>query len=419
MSNVYVYTIFEKEGGRPCCTGIKIGETVRIFDLFRISAKRPLITINKRIESVTSILLKAHHSHNKIIISDFKNHLIPFSLPLVPELYDVYDLHLPTIKSSGSEEIDANNIKTILNKMSKAPLREYHKIIANAGVVYQYLQDSGLHVNYDHVYPVWARETVTGRSRCTGFSIQGYNGHVKVRTGGCSDTTHLLQFDWVSADARVAALLSKDTAALDSFNESDPYQLLADKVGINRESAKLALIRAIYSLDFSAEIQELFPTLCDWINNCKVSAEAGRPLMTMLGRQFKIGNVSTIMSGVISGTLAHAMQMVIRRIWEILPDRLVSDIHDSVIITAKKEEIGALVDLVIPIMARPFAGVLADSPLFPLKINVGVLWQKWDVLLATYRKSGLEYVKKSQRAKSETDQGEGTTTPSSSQEIED
>jgi len=94
------------------------------------------------------------------------------------------------------------------------------------------------------------------------------------------------------------------------------------------------------------------------------------------------------------GSVAHAMQLTIRKVWERLGHRLLMEGHDSLVVTASPDagEIKATISAVVPIMLHPFQDVLPDNPAFPLKVSIGKRWKKWK-LYATYRQSGVEYAK--------------------------
>jgi hypothetical protein len=85
------------------------------------------------------------------------------------------------------------------------------------------------------------------------------------------------------------------------------------------------------------------------------------------------------------------MQAVIRKIWELIDDRLIAEIHDSLVICSRKDpkSIRNAIDVVAPIMLYPFKDVLDDNPSFPLRVSIGKTWKKW-VPYLTYRESGVE-----------------------------
>jgi hypothetical protein len=105
MSDLYVFTIFESDGGRPRCTGVKAGDKIKIYDLFRPGARKIIGTINQHINIIRSLFIRANNKGHRIVTSDFKNHLAAFGLPLELRPYNVYDLHLPDVRPTDTARV--------------------------------------------------------------------------------------------------------------------------------------------------------------------------------------------------------------------------------------------------------------------------------------------------------------------------
>jgi hypothetical protein len=404
MSDLYIYTIFEKDGGRPRCTGIKAGDRVQIYDLYRPGARKLIGVINQHKALIRDLIVKASHKGLRIVTSDFKNHIRAFELPLERRVYNVYDLHMPDFKPLDSPTRDAELLKKLLEKMSKHRLKDYHKVYANAAVVYQDLENRGLINNFEQVKPIWSQKTFAGRSKTTGFNVQGFTDHHRLMPPGAGDKDVLVHFDWISADIRVASILSGDKTLQEAFDASDPYVYMMEHINaqshnkINRDECKVLLLKAINSMDFTSVAFQIYPVLGEWINRCrKQTADNGGCLETILGRRFRMAhakNQLAVLNGAMQGSVAHGMQNILRRVWERMGNRIVADVHDSLVVSSPPEpnEVRATIAVVAPLMLRPFEGLLPDNPAFPLKVRFGKKWRKWK-MVAIYRQSGVEYVK--------------------------
>lgn len=416
MKNLYLFTLFDADGGRPRCSGVLAGEQVQIFDLYRPGARKPITVIDDNKDKIKQLVLKASSRGINVVTNDFKNHLRAFDLPLDLRTYNVYDLAiLPDVKPTDSLAKDTELLKKILERMSKTKIKEWNKLYANAAVVYQDLENRGIWNNFNMEKPIWSQKVYSGRSKTMGFNIQGFTEPHQVLPPGSTEKDVLLHFDWISADIRVAALLSGDRRLEEAFENSDPYTFMMREVNerapkpLDRDECKLFLLQSINSMDFtSIALTQIYPQLGEWIGRCKkVTAEDGGYLETIMGRRFKVANAKNalaVLNGVQQGSVAHAMQNVIRRVWERLGHRLVMEGHDSLVVSCPpdRSEVKATMMAVGQIMLYPFDGLLPDNPSFPLKVSIGKKWRQWK-LGAVFRKSGVEYVQ-SQAAAGE---GEG------------
>ncbi len=412
MSNLYVYTLFDKKTKLPRCTGIKDGDKVIMVELYRPGEKKSLESIFKHVKTIHKLILASSEQGRSVVLSDFKNHIQAFDLPCSADVYyDVYDLHLPDITPTDSSQKDHALIRKVLSRISEVTVREYQRVLANAGVVYQDLENHGLKVNYATRYPVWSQKTFSGRSKTTGFNIQGYSDHEKIRTITMPDDSVLIHFDWVCADIRVASLLSQDENLKRAFDSSDPYVVMMDILNkesvekITRDECKTYLLKSINSMDFtSVALSSVYPQLGAWIGRCKriLSKEdsSDQYLETLLKRKFKRANAKNdlaVLNGVMQGSVAHAMQLSMRRIWEEFPQMLIAEIHDSLVVSCHptKRHVRSTIETVAEIMLHPFKGVLKANPAFPLKVSVGKRWKKWRTM-RIYRESGITNVQTKQ-----------------------
>lgn len=390
MSSLYIYTLFEKDG-KPCCTGIKIGREATVFDLFRKGSKRLVAEIYRDRALIRDLIVGASWRGHKIVTSDFKSHLVGYKLPLDTRQYNVYDLHLPELKSTGSQVKDWQVVRQVLDKMAQQTTREYQKLIANAGVVYQDLENRGLLVNFCHMHPLWSQKTFSGRSKTSGFNIQGYTEPFQILPTTSHERDVVIHFDWICADIKVAGILADDRKLLRTFQASDPYEAMALELKphgqVTRNECKIALLKAINSMDLlSTALTEVYPALGRWIERCRVTMQRGDGyLETLLGRRFRITqakNQLAVLNGIMQGSVAHGMQNVIRKVWERLGSRLIAEIHDSLVVTSPPDqhEIRATIKTTGEVMLHPFAGLLPTNPAFPFKVSIGRRWREWKYL---------------------------------------
>lgn len=431
MSTVYFYTIYDQTSKRPRCAGIRINDKVTTYELFRSGHKKPLRSIYNTINKIRDFIVASNDRGHTIVTSDFKQALITYQLPIDSREYNVYDVHLSgfpkSITAANDPEKDVSFIHMVLDKMVHGSRYEYQKLISNAAVVYQDLENRGLYVNETLFHPHWSMHTFSGRSKTTGFNIQGLEEDNIVKTTDSMVDDVLLHFDWIAADIRVASLLSGDSALMDSFNATDPYTEMvrfftSDGGSNTRDECKIYLLKTINSMDIDNDaLAAIFPSLGDWIKRCyNTTRNPNGVLETLLQRRFRVSrakNALAAFNGAMQGSVAHAMHAVLRRIWERVGSYLIAEVHDSIIMAVPNDLaiIRSMIDIVVPIMTHPFSGLLEEDHFFPVRVSVGKKWKKWK-LLETHRLSGVERVSKKRETASSISvesQKEGTTAEAS------
>jgi len=421
VNTLYLYTIFESN--KPRTVGIKVDDDIQIYDLFRPGARKPIKIINDNIKKIRELILNANDTGCQIVTSNFKNIITAFNLPLDDRVYNVYDIHLDNlnnIKSTNNESKDATLVRKILDKMCcKQPL-EYQKLISNAAVVYQDMENRGIIINDTVIFPKWSMLTFSGRSKSTGFNIQGHYEEDKIRSINSDESHVLLHFDWISADIRVASMLSKDQALIDSFVNSDPYTYMmnilnTDNHKLSRDEYKMFLLKSINSMNNNMELEAIYPNLGKWIDKCyKDTRDSDNYLETIMQRRFKVSkakNDLAVLNGVMQGSVAHAMHSALRRIWEKLGSSIITEIHDSIVLSIPNDGpvIRSTINIVSPIMMYPFQGLLPSNPCFPVSVSLGKKWKTWK-LLEVHRSGGIERVQRYKTQESREEQsGEAKT----------
>lgn len=387
MNDITIYTTYD--GDKPQILGMQIGDKpAQIYELFTASGRR-LSEILREVAKLRKFILAACDRGALIKTSNFKSLMTAFDLPLDHD-YNVYDMHTPNVTMSLDDARRA--VPIAVEKLHKRSPKPYHKLLADSQIVYQDLEKQGLYVNYSLLHPKWSVQTFSGRSKSMGFSIQGYYDNDKIRTIYASDKDIMVYFDWVCADIRVASILSGDKNLKESFNDSDPYTYMMKNINdgtddpesqITREECKLLLLKAINSMDVENEVvRDLFPDLVRWIRHCDKVITDGGHLETILGRKFRLSeakNKLAVLNGVMQGSVAHAMHNVMHSVWRKLRGRVIADIHDSLVINsaATTNEVKSATAIVAPIMAQPFAGLLPDNPIFPVRVSIGREWKQW------------------------------------------
>jgi len=389
MKLVYVHAFFKKNG-EPLIAGIHnpSTDTTQIFPFFIRGNEKSVYDIGRDSNRFAKLLERLLLKGYKILLSGFKEYLAGFEFPLVRECLEVYDIFLPPMKQPQDIKKGEKVLRKLLPALSLKP-KYWQKVAANAAVVYQGMHNRGVLVGMMHRYPVWSQQTFSGRSKTLGYNIQGATKG-DVITNPCGSPEDLqIHFDWRGADIRIAAILSGDAHLLDLSEKHDPYQTVADIINagsrgeaVTRDECKIELLKTINSMNHRSHILDLFPRLRSWIKEARGKLDRDKPLYSVLKRRFVQlpgRKPLSVFNATMQGSIAHAMQLSIRRVWEVVGDRLLAEIHDSVIVTcpSTKQSLLATIEPVAKIMCRPFEGVLSTNPVFPVRVSVGKQWREW------------------------------------------
>jgi hypothetical protein len=262
----------------------------------------------------------------------------------------------------------------------------YKKLLFDAGCVYDKLSELPIYVNYTPLKSSWSHDTFTGRSKCTGFNIQGYNTPDFITRDGSFEDKVLLHFDWICADLRIASVVSGDDELESAFRHGDPYEYLFDRAGdmfTDRKDSKIALLKAINSLNFDSSIFDIcYGDLRTWLIESAHKLTENVPLETLLGRKFIIPKEKTILSGingVLQGSIAHAMQNTITKVNALFPRHIICDIHDSLVMSCENDRSSILymINSVKAIMSKPLDGLIDRDIYFPLRYGIGKRWREY------------------------------------------
>ncbi len=378
-SRISILSNFTKDDEIESCI-VKMGGKRQAIDIYKKNTGLTIEAAEAKVKTLRRIFEKSLTGEAEIICNDFKRHVKALNLNLERTDYEVYQ---PTINADISPEEKIDLYDTVEAKI-------YQKILANSQVVYQAMENAGLYINYELMYPKYSTDTYTGRSKAKFFNIQGYTADDHIRTPFVGESDLLVIFDWISADIRVASILSNDNNLKEAFEVSDPYSYMSDKINsdskgkISREECKLYLLKSINSMDWSSDtLSKIYPGLTQWIRNCdRKLNEEDAYLSTLLGKRLYINeakNKLAVLNGTMQASVAHAMQNTLIQLYKLIPHRLVCDIHDSLVINAPSnpKDITDIINVVTSVMSRPFAGLVEEDYIFPIKVSIGKRWKKW------------------------------------------
>lgn len=399
MDMFYVYCLFNTNR-KPIAAGYidSAGEKF-LFNINGKGCNTTLFESRENQETFTLALAQALADNEEVHTTGFKQIVNAFCVPLVPGAdYNVYDHGWESMVDEENGKTAMAFVSKMLDRLLRMKPQAWKKIFANAAVMYQALENRGVHQGLKHVYPTWWQTTYSGRSKNTGCNIQGSDGNDLLRLPDSMDDDYFVYFDWVAADMRVAAELSGDEGFLETFRLSDPYTEVArELVDIPRDECKRLLLQAINSFSYDDPLLSMrFPRLGDWLRECHERLNTEKALESILGRRFTVdrakdNNPRAVMNGVLQGSVAHGMQLTGKRIWDVFPDRLLVEIHDSVAMMVNDDTASGVIKAVAKIMTRPFAGYLESNPFFPVKVSIGTKFRQWKTLMV-YREDGIDYV---------------------------
>ena len=394
LPRLHIAVLFGNNG-KPSCAAVKLGdEPPQLLQLYRPGTGSSIYDIRQNEKYVRELIVKCSANGIDIVTTGFKRILSHFNLDLYKSQYNVYDLNLqlPVVESSAADEY----IVGVVEIMAGTELKDWQKILSNASVVYQAFENRGILHGYKPEHPAWSTETFTGRSKTSGFNLHSCQEDDFIQDPLSPEDYLFVHFDWISADMRIASILSGDEALNDSFLVSDPYTYITDQLNegadndLSRDETKLAMLKSINSLDHSNPIfSMIYPKLGAWLSSLDSMVESGVPISTILGRRLPVDlerKKLAYINGVMQGSVAHALQIVIRKVWEAIDMALFTEIHDSIVCMAAPNEaaIHKIIDTVVPIMSRPFIGIKDIDVFFPLKVSIGQKWKQWQ-FLRTYR----------------------------------
>lgn len=376
----YIWTAFDKTRGisKPLMTAVLNSETMKP-ECYGLYGYAPLDVVLERVKYIASLF------DNEVVVNDFKSHLDGFNHPLhdLMKLDRDYKVNMLPEEEEITIPKEAGDLyKYLLRKILEAkkigPGR-WQQLLGDASLVYLTLQRRGVRRGGLDEHPTYELTTFTGRSKTTGFSIQGMTEEVDI-THIDEDKKKFICIDWISADMRALSLLSGDKEMQRSFDISDPYRYIAAKTGGDRDTCKVEMLKSIYALNPNNKLLDIFPTLKYWISQSVEQMRYNGFATSLLGRKFYLNgdNERTVFNAPIQGTVAHAMHASMVRLHKALPRHLLTELHDSIILCSTPREARLVINEACEIMFRPFRDILPSNPTFPLTVSIGDNWRKWN-----------------------------------------
>jgi len=254
---------------------------------------------------------------------------------------------------------------------------EWQKIRADAAEVYSTLEKRGILVCGKKVNPHYSMNVYSGRSKNTGFNLQGSNGDYDI--SHINDKYNMLiRFDWIAADMRMASYMSKDENLINSYEKSDPYTYISECLGgkIDREKCKLELNKSVNSLVHNDLVLKIFPKLGEWIKIQKDNLESNGYAKSILGRKFYTDHTlkgnRRAFNGTLQGSVAHAMQSTISKVTNECGGIILAEQHDSLTVAAPENRLLKTIKSVSNIMLEPLKNIR-----MPLVVEIGRNWCKY------------------------------------------
>jgi len=267
----------------------------------------------------------------------------------------------------------------MVQQLQKTEPKKWMRVLGLASIAYHFMQGRGVYNVIDEEYPKYVLDVVSGRSKTLGFNVQGADESFHI-TSALPQHDIMVCIDWVAADLRAAQLMCHDAILGQAFSVSDPYAFMGgDK--IQRTECKRMLLSALYGMIFDSPAAEFYPTLFRWARSTAVQILRNGYSESILGRRFHIrkdgSEIMSVFNSSIQGSVAHAMQNALWLLHKELPEHLMVEMHDSVILSSNRDSLKRVLDTAIGIMSHPFSGVIQDNPTFPIRVSMGNRWRRW------------------------------------------
>lgn len=392
---IYLYTCFDRNrDSRPlACVMVEVADgSVVSLDHYNLYIRNSGRTYYDIWESISSVRDKLNLS-DKIVINDFKQSAIAYGL-IYDASKDIYDYNCQCDKL-----IDVNNSKSIcvdgVKELASFGFNSWAKLRAEASSVYRYLQESGVIYGYQKHHPIWSLDTFSGRSKTSGINIQGFEAGTSFCLADNTFDTYI-NFDWIAADLRMAAILSNDKKLDGSFANSDPYQFMCDNLhidGMTRDNIKSRLLPAIYALNLDDPTLMFYDGLHKWISDSVDSLNRTGYSESILHRKFSVSSDRTsksVINAIVQGSVAHCMQSVLINVASMYLDNILVEVHDSLTLMCRESMVNSIVNDIKQFVGFPLNGLVDGEYMFPFIVGVGKQYKRWDKSFR-YDLSNLEY----------------------------
>jgi hypothetical protein len=280
--------------------------------------------------------------------------------------------------------LDGNSFKDHLKfaiKYKNEFFKQWQIIRGDAAEVYYKLQERGVKCNHSILKPIYGMDVFSGRTKTKKFNIQGIGAEYDLKHINPENSV-FVQFDWIAADPRIAGILAEDNELLDCYIKADPYARVLEKIShLTRKECKLEFMMSLNALNEDNDVISVFPKLKRWISNCKSNLAKNGSSKTILGRKFEcdgsLKSMRRAFNSIMQGSVAHAMNLVIKRVDDECGDVIMVEQHDSMTVCLNPLTMKTHIEKISQIMYQPFKGILSDEITMPLTIAVGKEWQKY------------------------------------------
>lgn len=370
-----ILTSIDHNRYRPLITYIAESGTSKAIPLYHKGTGTQLNEVEEN-----KAVVKKYFETNDVICNDFKSCIKAFNLKR-DMVYSVYDCGIGQI-SSRNDIRDTLSDLIGLSRTVPEP-RVWMKLIADASLVYQDIEDRGYMYFGEPVHPCFHLDAYSGRTRSTGFSIHNKNKNDLIESID-PEREIFVHFDWVAADIRFGGIMSGDNELNEVFNESDPYTYIIDNVGIgSRNDVKQMFLQAVNNMKYNDDVFGLYPKFANWLGEQKRLLDNNKPVYNVAGRPFNIDDEHdkrSAINAVLQGSVAAAVQAAFIKIHQLDSSVLFTDIYDSIVCVCSKSVVRDVINEVGRIIYRPFDGILDKDIRLPYKVSIGTKWCAWQEL---------------------------------------
>lgn len=339
---------------------------IKTADLWKFGTGRKIFDVKKD----EAVLVKLLSSLDEFTIVDYKKFICYFK---TTDFNTVYDYPGDVDEDKHSEFVESN-----WDEFGKV----WQKIRALAANVYYKLDNQGVMLEHKLMHPIYDMNVFSGRSRTLGFSIQGCNKEYNIRHVNPRNDV-FINFDWMAADHRIAAILSNDQDLLGCYRDSDPYTHIANILdgAVDRDQCKGEFMQAVYGLNPDHEILAVFPTFRDWIAGKVIELNDVGYVRSILGRKYEtdktIKGNRRAFNSIMQGGVAHAMNNIIQKVDSEYDSIIFTEQHDSLTVCVNDSIVAKTIKYVSKIMLNPFEGILDNNPTMPLRVHFGKRWRDY------------------------------------------
>ena len=178
----------------------------------------------------------------------------------------------------------------------------------------------------------------------------------ELRSAIAAEPGHVLvRADLGQVEPRVLAAVSGDTALARAAAEDDMYSPVATMLGVDRPTAKIAVLAAMYGQTSGAagqalkQMEQAYPVALAYLRGAEEAGRVGSPVRTHGGRTVLVGNGGVgryARNAVVQGAAAELFKAWAASVRNGLPaGRIVLCLHDELLLQVPSSEASAAVDL--------------------------------------------------------------------------